>query len=42
MPPMTLKVIGGIYWQALRLWLKGARYHPPPPDDSQARRPGQD
>lgn len=42
MPPMTLKVIGGIYWQALRLWLKGARYHPPPPDDSQARRSAED
>jgi DUF1365 family protein len=42
MPPMTLKVIGGIYWQALRLWLKGARYHPPPPDDNQAVRPEQD
>ena len=37
-PFMTLKVVGGIYWQALRLWIKGARffYHPgakrePPP-----------
>lgn len=29
-PPMTLKVIGSIYWQALKLWLKGARYHPHP------------
>ncbi|MEE4360405.1 MAG: DUF1365 domain-containing protein [Pseudomonadales bacterium] len=29
-PPMTFRVIGGIYWQALRLWLRGARYHPRP------------
>lgn len=29
-PPMTLRVIGAIYWQALRLWLRGARYHPRP------------
>lgn len=25
-PLMTLKVIGAIHWQALRLWLKGARF----------------
>lgn len=32
-PLMTLGVIGRIHWQALRLWWKGARYHPdaPPP-----------
>jgi hypothetical protein len=30
LPPMTLKVLGGIYWQALRLWIKGAPYHPHP------------
>ncbi|MBX3705487.1 MAG: DUF1365 domain-containing protein [Pseudomonadales bacterium] len=29
-PPMTFRVIGAIYWQALRLWLRGARYHPKP------------
>jgi uncharacterized protein len=29
-PPMTLKVIAGIYWQALRLWIKGARFYPHP------------
>lgn len=32
-PLLTLKVIGGIHWEALRLWLKGARFHrrtPPP------------
>jgi DUF1365 family protein len=32
-PLMTLKVIGAIHWQALRLWLKGAAFHrrPAPP-----------
>lgn len=29
-PLMTVKVIGAIHWEALRLWLKGARYHAPP------------
>lgn len=29
-PLMTLKVIGAIYWQALRLRLKGAVYYPHP------------
>jgi DUF1365 family protein len=38
-PPMTVQVVGGIYWQALRLWLKGARYHPhPPPGAGSGRR----
>jgi hypothetical protein len=27
-PLMSLKVIVAIHWQALRLWLKGARFHP--------------
>ncbi len=27
-PLMTLKVIGGIHWEALRLWLKGVRLWP--------------
>lgn len=33
-PLMTLKVIGGIHWEALRLWLKGVPLvdRPPPPD----------
>ena len=33
-PMMTLKVISGIHWQALRLWLKGApfRRHGAAPD----------
>ncbi|GAB4228656.1 MAG: DUF1365 domain-containing protein [Kiloniellaceae bacterium] len=30
-PLMTLKVIGGIHWEALRLWLKGAKLVPRPP-----------
>ncbi|MBI1775540.1 MAG: DUF1365 domain-containing protein [Proteobacteria bacterium] len=29
-PLMTVKVIGGIHWQALRLWIKGARLEPRP------------
>ena len=29
-PLMTLKVISAIYWQALRLRLKGAIYYPHP------------
>ena len=27
-PAMTLKIIAGIYWQALRLWWRGARFYP--------------
>jgi DUF1365 family protein len=32
-PLMTLKVVAGIHWEALRLWLKGVRLtsKPPPP-----------
>lgn len=29
-PAMTMKVIGAIYWQALRLWLKGVPFHSHP------------
>ncbi len=29
-PPMSLRVLGGIYWQALRLWRKRVAYHPHP------------
>ncbi len=29
-PFMTLKVIGGIYWQALRLWIKGCPFYAHP------------
>jgi hypothetical protein len=36
MPLMTLKVILAIHWHALRLWLRGARFHrkpvPPAPE----------
>ena len=33
MPGMTLKVVAAIHWQALGIWLRGARFHrkPPPP-----------
>ncbi len=30
MPWMTLKVVAGIHWQALKLWLRGARFHRKP------------
>lgn len=41
-PLMTLKVTAGIHWQALRLWLKGARFHksPPPPASASFRDEG--
>jgi DUF1365 family protein len=29
-PWMTASVVTGIYWQALRLWLRGAPFHPHP------------
>lgn len=29
-PWMTLTIVAGIYWQAFRLWLRGARFHPHP------------
>ena len=29
-PFMTATVVAGIYWQALRLWLKGTPFHPHP------------
>ena len=29
-PLLTLKVVGAIYWQALRLWLRGAPFHAHP------------
>lgn len=33
-PLLTLKVVAGIHWEALKLWLKGVRVHtkPVPPD----------
>jgi len=32
-PFLTLRVVGGIHWEALKLWLKGVklRFKPPPP-----------
>lgn len=34
-PAVTIKTISGIYWQAFRLWCKGARFHdnPKPSED---------
>lgn len=29
-PLMTVKVVGAIYWQALKLWWKGCRFYPHP------------
>jgi DUF1365 family protein len=29
-PPMTMKVVAAIYWQALRLWIKGAPFYDHP------------
>ncbi len=36
LPLLTLKVIGGIHWEALKLWLKGIPlvHRPPPPPES--------
>ena len=41
-PLMTLKVIGGIHWEALALWRKGAKIfrHPAPPDNQVSAEPG--
>lgn len=35
-PFVTLKVIAGIHWEALKIWLKGVglRNHPPPPENA--------
>lgn len=30
-PLMTWKIVAGIHWEALKLWLKGARFHKSPP-----------
>ena len=34
-PVLTLKVVAGIHWEALKLWLKGIRLHPRPPAPAQ-------
>ncbi len=42
MPLMTLKVVAGIHWEALKLWLKGLKLQPrpaPPPPLSSPSRP---
>jgi uncharacterized protein len=31
MPLMTLKVVGGIHWEAMKLWFKGIRFFSRPP-----------
>jgi uncharacterized protein len=33
MPLMTLKVVAGIHWEALRIWLKGIKLHRKPPTE---------
>ncbi|MBX4940864.1 DUF1365 domain-containing protein [Rhizobium binae] len=40
-PLLTIKVVAGIHWEALKLWLKGARYiaRPTPPPDVSIHRP---
>jgi len=35
-PAMTMKVMAGIHWEALKLWLKGARFRKSPPPPSTA------
>jgi uncharacterized protein len=36
MPLMTLQVVAGIHWHALKLFLRGARYHKRPPLPAEA------
>lgn len=38
-PFMTVKITAAIHWQALKLWIKGARFHrsPPPPETASFR-----
>lgn len=44
LPFMTLKVVAGIHWEALKLWLKGAKFHsrgkPPVPVSFEDAAPG--
>lgn len=39
-PLMTLKVIGAIHWEALKLWWKGAPFHSQPRYDPESARQG--
>lgn len=41
LPLMTLKVIGGIHFQAVRLWLKGVKLHPHPRSRDEASAPSE-
>ncbi|MGF1547328.1 MAG: DUF1365 domain-containing protein [Thiotrichales bacterium] len=34
-PLLTFKVMAGIHWEALKIWLKGARFHTKPPAPKQ-------
>jgi hypothetical protein len=36
-PFLTLKVVAGIHWEALRLWLKGVPLHKRPGSDDNSR-----
>ena len=35
-PLLMLKVLAAIHWEALRIWLKGGRFHPRPPLPAEA------
>ena len=35
-PLLALKVVGGIHWEALKIWLKGTKLRPSPPAPTQA------
>jgi DUF1365 family protein len=35
LPMMTMKVVAGIHWEALWIWLRGARYHDKPTTPTQ-------
>lgn len=39
-PFVTAKIIAAIHWEALRLWWKGATYHPKPAYDPESARHG--
>jgi DUF1365 family protein len=35
-PLLTLKVVAGIHWEALKIWRKGVRYRPKPPPPAES------